>query len=555
MPDALHVPIQADDPRSRALLQQLEGRRRWLANGHLSLEPTPANLAALRALYPTLKLPTGQKPPRSAASPNGQRGMGSSHRPHKARPAGKPATAGYRHQLAALAKAQAHKAFALFMEQGTGKTWVAIQRAAELWSAGEIDAVLVISKKGVHAQWLDEQVPLHLSEKVPRVLDVWRKKMPRAPVAQLGNDALHWFAINVDAVWRDEPYAVCKRFIESHGHRVMVIVDESQTIKNSTSKRSKAVYNFGNMVDYRMILTGTPIAKDLTDEWAQFKFVDEAILGYRYVTAFRARYCIMGGFENRQVIGTRNMDEFLERVNPYNFRVTKEEELDLPPKVYANVQFEMADDQKRHYDMLKNDFLAMLKNGELLTVANAAVLVTRLQQITSGALVSSESDTVQDLSNPRLEALLDLLEQRPGKAVIWARFSYDIQKISEALKGNSVTYYGATSAGDRERAKSRWLDPKSGIDYFISNPAAGGTGLNLQGDCRTVVYYSNSFNAIDRWQSEDRTHRIGTKGSVTYFDLVCRGSTDRKILANLKKKKSLSDLALGDIAKMIKEDE
>lgn len=561
--NALHLPIDANDPRSRALVQCLEGRRRWLASGGLSLEPTPANLAAVARLYPALVPAAGLKRGRQAGQGKAWGAAtlpakgNSGHKPTTFKPRGDPlpATKPYKHQAAALAKASGHKAFALFMEQGTGKSWVAIQRAAQLWSHNEIDAVLVISKKGVHAQWLEEQVPLHLGKGVPRLLDVWRKKMPRRAIKHNGSESLHWFAINVDALVRQEGYDACVNFIVSHGHRVLIIIDESQTIKNASAKRTKAAYKLGNLVQYRMILTGTPIAKDLTDEWAQFKFVDERILEYRYVTAFRAYYCLMGGFENRQVIGTRNLDEFLERVGPYNFRVTKEEELDLPPKNFATVEFEMADDQRRHYNTLKESFLAMLDNKELLTVANAAVLVTRLQQITSGLLASSESDEVQYLSNPRLDALLELLEQRPGKTVIWARFNHDIEQIQKALGDRCVTYYGKNTATERDKAKQAWLDPKSGVDYFVSNPAAGGTGLNLQGDCRTVVYYTNSYNAIDRWQSEDRTHRIGTKASITYFDLVCRGSTDRKVLANLKSKKSLSDLALGDIAKLIKEAE
>ena len=68
-----------------------------------------------------------------------------------------------------------------------------------------------------------------------------------------------------------------------------------------------------------------------------------------------------------------------------------------------------------------------------------------------------------------------------------------------------------------------------------------------KGGCGTVIYYSNSFNYITRAQSEDRTHRIGMKGAVTYFDLVADKSVDSHILRNLNAKRSVSDLTLDEI--------
>ena len=126
-----------------------------------------------------------------------------------------------------------------------------------------------------------------------------------------------------------------------------------------------------------------------------------------------------------------------------------------------------------------------------------------------------------------------------------------MEEIAKKLGAEAVTYYGKTSTDERQRSVAAFLDASGPVKYFVSNPSAGGTGLNLQGECRTVIYYSNSFASLDRWQSEDRTHRIGTNHTVTYFDLVCAGSPDRRILANLRAKKSVSDLALGDIKEML----
>jgi hypothetical protein len=460
----------------------------------------------------------------------------------------------YAHQTRALDAAREKDHFALFLEQGTGKTKVAIDRFGELYAQNKIDAVLIITKKGVHSQWINEQVPTHLPDEITRVARSWGNWKA---FAALFEDTINLkiASVNVEALITNTGHEAITRFCKANAGRLMIIVDESQIIKNSQAKRTKACYELAKHASHRLILTGTPIAKDLTDEWSQFKFLDERIIGIKYLTSFRTQFCQMGGFEMRQVVGTRNLPEFKRRVDPYCFRVTKEGELDLPPKVYAQVPFEMHADQKKHFKQMKETFMTQLDSGEIVSVKIAATCMLRLQQITCGVLPPAEEGGEPTfLPNPRMEALTDLLEQRPGKAIIWARFNHDIELIKKELGDKAVTYYGDTSVADRQKAVSLFLDPDSGVDYFVSNPAAGGTGLNLQGGgCRTVVYYSNSFSSLDRWQSEDRTHRIGMQGTCTYFDLVCVGSPDRRILANLKAKKSVSDLALGDIKEILNE--
>jgi SNF2 family DNA or RNA helicase len=175
----------------------------------------------------------------------------------------------------------------------------------------------------------------------------------------------------------------------------------------------------------------------------------------------------------------------------------------------------------------------------------------KIQQVASGFLIDSEAGEVMELfenpkDNPRIKAMMEYLDAIEGKVIIWARFTRDIEAIEAVLGDEGVTYYGKTSDVEREENKSLFLDPV-GVKYFVANPSVGGTGLNLQGGCNHNLYFSNSDNSIQRWQSEDRTHRIGTKGIVTYTDLVAKGSTDSKILLNLSKKKSISEMAIGEI--------
>jgi SNF2 family DNA or RNA helicase len=268
----------------------------------------------------------------------------------------------------------------------------------------------------------------------------------------------------------------------------------------------------------------------------------------------------MGGWEGKQIVGQKNLEEFYSLIAPRSFRLTKAEAIDLPPKIYATREYEMGEASRRHYESLKNTFMTEMNNGSIVDVTNATTALLRLQQIVCGYLPvqvtdgETESTAIEIFSNERLDIMMDIIDQVEGPVIIWARFIADIQRIAtmldEKFKGKvSVTYYGATSTADREKARTEFLNGTK--RFFVSNPAAGGTGLNLQGKCQTVIYYSNSFDALHRWQSEDRTHRMGTTGAVTYFDLVASFSVDKAILRSLKAKKSLSSLTLDEIRQAI----
>lgn len=463
----------------------------------------------------------------------------------------------YAHQARAHEKLGHMKKCALFMGTGTGKTKVSLDKSLRHYCSGDIDCIIVITLKGVHTQWVDEQVPTHVHESIPKICHAWRGMKTVTEKRQLEffikQEKLQIFTINVDAFRGDKAYNFIKRLFTRHRGRVMVIIDESQEIATFDSERSRTIQQFGELVEYKMIMSGTPIPKNLVNEWSQFLFLDEDIIGERYVTSFRREYCHMGGFQDSQVVGHKNLEKFNKLVAPYVFRVTKESELDLPPKVYTRHVFDMTDEQHKHYENLRRSFMTKLANGQVATVANAAVLVMRLQQISNGYLTDEDGTIHPFAQNPRFDALKGIDKRIDGKKIVWAHYNRDVDMLADHFDKRCVKYVGSTSTKEREYAKRAFMDPDSGIDVFLSNPAAGGTGLNLQGECATAIYYNNSFNAVHRWQSEDRIHRIGTYKTITYIDLVAAKSVDYRILANLKKKKDFQELVLDDIRIMMEE--
>jgi hypothetical protein len=469
------------------------------------------------------------------------------------RPAFKYLTEPRKHQVAALEKMGDKHAFGLFMDVGTGKSWTTIAVMGRRFCAGESDHALIISKNGVQTQWVNSEIPKHLHPDIPRQTMVYRNSaaLNKRLDELLRFDGLKVLAMNVESIATPAGFEAASRFLRAGNGRGAIYLDESQTIKSAGAKRTRAALRLGKLAKYRMILTGTPISKDVVDLYSQLSFLDQDILRLTRKADFIRNYCVtvMTPY-GEEIVGQKNVEQLQAQIDPHIFRITSAEALDLPPRVYDQIPFELSEEQLHLIRQIKNDYYTADAAGEA-TVSNAAAALTRIQQVSCGFLPLDDG-TIRELSNPRLDALLSLLEQRKGKAIIWCRFNEDIKRVWQSLSPLGVHYFGKTSPADRETALSAFMDPDSGIRYLIANPEAAGTGLNLQGICQTNVYYSNSFNALSRWQSEGRTWRDGTLGSVTYFDLVANRSPDKRVLKNLNDKKSISDLNLDEYRELMK---
>ena len=326
-------------------------------------------------------------------------------------------------------------------------------------------------------------------------------------------------------------------------NKTMLVVDESSRIKRPGAKRTKIITKFGKQADYKRIMTGTPVTKGPEDVYSQFKFLDSQVLGYDSFYSFRARYCVMGGFENKQIISYQNIDELTRNIEGHSFRVLKKDCLDLPAKIYQRHYVEMTPKQKKLYQTMKKSFVAELE-GNMIEAPEAITRLLRLQQILCGWFPSEGSVTQIDDKNPRIEALKEILSDIDSKVIIWARFKADLRAIERALGDLAVSYHGDVTTDAREVAVDRFQNDPS-IKYFIGQPQSGGIGLTLTA-ADYAIYYSNSFDLEQRMQSEDRCHRIGTKNNVTYIDIETRKSVDSKIIKALREKKNLADVITKD---------
>lgn len=530
-------------PVAARLALGLEGRKTWLAPNQLRFETSRSNIDLVMSL-----LPTGVVEDRRSSVDEANLFDGAESQP-LAMPEPKFRMAPFDFQRENFERFKDKPAWAIFSVQGSGKTKVAFDIICHRYLKGTVTGVIVLSSpKGVHAQWINEQMPKHLWEGVEAQAMIWEGKKPPHWFGKTSNK-LQIISGNIDML-KGKGHTLLEQFARQHRERLFIIVDESDSIKNINSVRSKKLRKLAEVTRQRAIMTGTPIAKDLTDEFAQFYFLDPNIIGHKYLTSFRSQYCIMGGFENRSVVGHKNLDQFKKLTSPHIFRATKED-LNLPPKVYDEVVFDLTAEQKRLIKEIRESFYASLESGETSSVSSGAVALLRIQQISNG-FVSVDEGPIQFIDNPRLDALKQLRKDIAGPVVIWCRFKTDVELLKQEFGASAATYYGETSPADRAAAKEAFI--RGDVSELIATPGAAGKGVDgLQRVCSDAIYYSNSFNAIDRWQSEDRTDRIGGNGTASYFDLIGRGSADRGIIANLKRKRDISSLALDDLKQIMEQ--
>ena len=461
-------------------------------------------------------------------------------------------TAPYDHQITMLDEAAGKRDFAFFCEQGTGKTKVAIDLASQKYNDGQITGVILVAPNGVHNQWADAALPRHCP--IDHEAFVWPKiaGIKERKRMQWKKSSLEWFCLNIEALRTKRLGDVLMEFIHRHGGKLMMIMDESHKIKNVRSQAWKAAKKYGSMSSYRIAMTGTPIGTSLEDEWAQLNWLNENIIGVKYLTTFRREYCIMGGYQNRAIVGHINVDRFKKKAAPYISRVTKDQ-LGLLPKSYTRKSFSLSPSQKTMYQSMKRDLVSQIQDGTIATAQGALDQIIRLQQITSGFVNDQDGNTktiVAMADNPRLTALREIIESNDDKHVIWCNFHYDVQLLAEAFKDvGAVTYYGPDNSFKRQRAKEAFISCKTSPRLFISTPGSGGTGLDglQESGCVSAIYYSHGYNYINRIQSEDRLHRIGTKGIVTCTDLIAKPGIDLRIRSTDHKKEGIMSMALDDL--------
>lgn len=465
------------------------------------------------------------------------------------------------HQRQAFVNTAILAAYGLLWEQGCGKTKPLIDTLSYLYLEGKITGVVIVAPNGVHRNWITDEIPAHMPEEVRGQVKhiLWESKKVKNKSFQeqmktiMVHAGLSIVLVCYEATIRPKAKAFLNKFLRSRA--CLMILDESHKIKDPDSKVKTTLVALGGHAQYRRIATGTPIERPF-DIYSQLRFLDPTFWkkrGFETYTNFKEHFGIFavrefGGREVPQLVAHKNLDELAEYVKAITWRLTKEDAgLNLPPKLYTRRYAEMTDEQWRVYKELKEKCSTRLSSGDELVAVPAITKMLRLQQITCG-YVACEAEQPEQWINPdgknlRMDMVVDdILLEYTGQAIVFSRFTKDIDELCHRLGKAAVRYDGSVSDDNRALAKRRFQlgDAK----YFIMSNA-GSTGLTLVG-AGLFVHYSNDFRLIDRQQREDRAHRIGQTKSVEYMDILVPGTVEEYITNKLIEKKDIVDLVLQD---------
>ena len=462
----------------------------------------------------------------------------------------------YKHQLDCWRLSKDLKSYGLLMDMGTGKSKVIIDTAGHLFMQGKIDAQVIVAPRGVYRNWVEDQIPTHMSDAFHSKVAYWSsqaRKKEKEDLVNLSQDGnfLRTLAINVEALNSERAVeSMLVPFLKKF--RCLMTVDESTTIKNPSAKRTKICINIGRYANYRRICTGNPVPNGGVDLYSQAEFLEKNLLGFQNFYAFRNRFAVMethprsGGKSFNTIVGYRDMDLLERMMRKFAFVIKKEDCLDLPPKIYQYIDVEMGEQQTKAYEKMEMDSYIKLSQTEEVTAPMVITQLLRLHQIACGFITPDGGvPTDFDEPNDRMDQLLEILENAKGKAIVWATYRHNIEQIFRTIQKkfgekSVVHFYGDTSPDARQAATQKFQDPNSGVNWMVSNPSTGKFG-NTWTKGVTVVYYSNNYDLEARTQSEDRAHRIGQTEPVVYIDLRCRGTVDDKIIRVLRNKKKLTD--------------
>lgn len=285
--------------------------------------------------------------------------------------------------------------------------------------------------------------------------------------------------------------------------KTFIVVDESLKIKNINAKRTRRIIEFGGYAQYKLILNGTPITKNVIDLWAQMQFLSPKILKMSF-NQFKNTYCeyYIRGKLKGMVKKQHNIEHLISLIEPYIFDC----DLDIEAKkMYYNYFYDVDTFQ---YSKLKNELLEGIANVDFF------VLTTKLQQF---------------YTTYKEEMLKELLGQINDQVIIFVKYLDSIPAGANKIVGDMNTKERKQVIDKFERGDFKELY----ITY-----GCGSYGLNLQ-FCRNIIFAEHCFDYSQRIQAEARIYRIGQNYDVNYYNLWCNVGLEKMIQSSLNKKSNL----------------
>ncbi|MFN2456779.1 MAG: SNF2-related protein [Chitinophagaceae bacterium] len=331
-----------------------------------------------------------------------------------------------------------------------------------------------------------------------------------------------------------------------------VVLDESQAIKNPSSKVTRAAGLLN--AKHRLCMSGTPLQNNTFDIYAQMNFLNPGLLGT--MEFFRQEFSIP-----IDKLGAEEQKEHLRKIlYPFILRRTKEQVAkDLPDKTETVLFCEMGDEQRKIYDAYRNDYRSII----LGTIAEQGIQksqltilqgLMKLRQICDSPAILNETEKFENHSIKLEELTREIVENIGNhKALVFSQFLGMLSLIKGKLTELNVKFEyfdGSTSAPDREKAIQNFQNNDE-VRVFLISLKAGGVGLNLT--AADYVYIVDPWwNPAVEQQAIDRTHRIGQTKNIFAYRMICKDTIEDKIMKLQERKRLLAKELIADDATFVK---
>jgi len=441
---------------------------------------------------------------------------------------------------------------ALAWHMRTGKSKAIIDKASHLHLRGKVDGILIFAPNGVHANWVEVEIPKHAWRSVRYVPLIWRsasnskkaeKKLTLAARRQWRADRDAWYerlkkarhtdelmvlAVNSESMTRDDVRKAVAFFLR-HRKKVFLVVDESDDFGTPGTKRTKMARALARRCAYRELLSGTIVTGSPLAAFSQFEILEKEALGFARYEDFKAHYAVyeeqygVGGRMYPALIGFKNLDDLRERMAKYTSVVLREDCHDMPDLEREVRKIKATEEQLRIYRELLNSFLFTIK-GQELSVGEKCARLNKLQQVFSGFVFDENKKLIRiPGKNPRLDLLAREVYLAPGKVIIWCAFQPDMDMVRKRLliEGYEVAEYHGRVSGQAKSDSLRAFRENRDIKPLIGHTQAGGRGLDMS-VASTIIYYSHTFKARFRVQSMERATQIGGR-NIKVLDFVAPG--------------------------------
>lgn len=414
------------------------------------------------------------------------------------------------------------RAFVL-SEPGTGKTMSALWAADYLMQRGEVRRCLILCPLSImHSAWMQD-----ISNSIihrTAVVAHHTQAMRRVEIVQQEYEFVISNYEGLDLIAKE---------VKNDGRFDLVIVDEANSYKNPQTKRWKALASILTPHTHLWMMTGTPASQSPLDAYGLAKLVNPDGVP-RFYTAWRDE--VMNKITMFKWAPKPGAAERVHRALQPAIRYTKAECMDLPPVITLTREVPLTAQQAKYYNMLKTQMLVQAA-GETITAVNAAAALNKLLQISCGVAYTDNHEVVEFDSTPRLNVLLEALEQTERKVIIFALFRATIDAISAFLNKSGMPceeIHGgvtATKRGDIIRRFQTQPEPR----VLVMQPQAAAHGITLTA-ADTVIFYGPLMSVEQYTQAIARADRKGQDSDKVTVIHIQGSPVEKKMFQALAEK-------------------